>query len=67
MEIPKTKAGILIQFWSILSCLPNRSEYLDKYVASENRRVRYSAAATFSHTGSPAAVTWGDCMPSKEA
>ena len=31
-----------IQFWSILSCLPKKSEYLDKCVASENKRVRYS-------------------------
>ena len=34
MEIPKTKAGFLIQFWSNLSCLRiKKSEYLDKCVA----------------------------------
>ena len=42
MAIPKTKADLLTQFWSILSCLPKKSEYLDKCVASENKRVRYS-------------------------
>ena len=32
-----------MQFWSILSCLPKKiSEYLERSVASENKRDRYS-------------------------
>ena len=33
MEIPKTEAGFLIQFWSILSCLPKRKVNNSTYVS----------------------------------
>ena len=43
MEIRKTKAGLLIQFWSILICLPKRKVNTSTNVSLvKNKRVRYS-------------------------
>ena len=68
MELPKPKAGFLIQFWSILSCLTKKIKYLEKCVTSENKLVKkFYVAATLSEKNVVLSHSLGEpeCPPTK--